>query len=72
MTSKTVELAADMNCRACQYRVEKALKEMDAVLSFKANLRRRKVTIEFDPSRAEETHLRTVIDNALSHGLLLE
>lgn len=72
MTSKTVELAADMNCKACQYRVEKALNQLDGVLSFKADLRRQKVTIQFDPSRSEESHLLQVIDNAISRGLLLE
>lgn len=72
MTLKTVDLSADMNCRACQYRVSGALKQLDGVISHKADLRSQNVTIEFDPSRIEETELRQVIDNALSHGLLLE
>ena len=72
MSWKTVEMAAEMNCKACQYRIEKALKQLEAVRSFKTNLRRQAVTIEFDPSHVEEAQLRKVIDTALTHGLSFE
>ncbi|MBW3589312.1 MAG: cation transporter [Actinobacteria bacterium] len=72
MNLKTVELSADMNCRACQYRITGALKQQDGVKSNKADFRTQKVTIEFDPSQIDETELRQVIDNALNHGLSLE
>ncbi len=72
MTLKTIELSADMNCRACQYRVEKSLKQLDGVISYKTDLRGQQVSVQFDPLRIEENGLRQAIDSALSHGLFLE
>ncbi len=72
MASKTVEFPARMNCKACQYRVEKAVARQQGVLSIKTDLRSQRVTVEFDPSLSDETHLREAIDNSLNRGMLFE
>jgi len=64
-----VELAAEMHCRSCEQRVERAVRALDGVNSVKTDLKRQHVAVEFDEHRVDESELRAVVAGAASHGL---
>lgn len=53
-----VQVEAEMNCRACQYRVEKALKGLDGVRTFGVDLRRGLVAVWLDEKVVSEAAVR--------------
>jgi len=64
-----VELSADMHCRSCQQRVERAVHALDGVHSVKTDLKRQQVAVEFDERRVDESEVRAAVAGAASHGL---
>lgn len=61
-----VQAKAEMNCRACRYRVEKALKGVDGVRTFGVDLRRGLVTVGFDEKMVSAAALRRVVEQAVN------
>lgn len=63
-----VVLPAEMHCRSCEQRIQRALDGVDGVRSVTTDLRHQRVGIEFDDERVDETELRSAVANASSHG----
>ncbi|MCX6134775.1 MAG: heavy metal translocating P-type ATPase [Ignavibacteriales bacterium] len=59
-----------MTCASCVARVEKALKKVEGVESTAVNLATEKVTLSFDPAKANLTELASMVDEA-GYKLLL-
>jgi copper chaperone CopZ len=63
-----ITLEAEMNCRACEQRVERALRRLDGVEQVKTDLLRRKVAIRFDPDQLSERELQAAVEESVNHG----
>jgi copper chaperone CopZ len=64
-----VELPADMHCRSCEQRVERAVRALDGVSSVKTDLKRQQVAVEFDERRVDESEVEAAVAGAASHRM---
>ncbi|OGO23387.1 MAG: copper-translocating P-type ATPase [Chloroflexi bacterium RBG_16_50_9] len=63
-TRKITFTVTDMTCASCVSNVEKALKELDGVISVNVNLATEKATVEFDSSQTGMDHFRRAVEEA--------
>jgi len=64
-TVQTLTLPVEgMTCASCVARVEKVLKKVDGVENAVVNLATEKVTLAFDPTKADLAQLAAVVDEA--------
>lgn len=62
---KTLTLPVEgMTCASCVARVEKALKKVEGIGEVNVNLATEKVTLSFDPSKADVSKLKDVVEDA--------
>lgn len=65
-----VELSADMHCRSCEQRVQRALRALDGVRSVATDLRRQRVAVEFDDERVDESEVRAAVTGEATHEVI--
>jgi copper chaperone CopZ len=63
-----VRFRAEMDCRACRYRVQKALKSLDGVRSFDASLRLQQVAVQFDDKVISESAIQKAVEQAVNRS----
>lgn len=64
-----MELLADMHCRSCEQRVERALRALDGVQAVRTDLKRQQVAVQFDERRVDESEVEAAVAGAASHRL---
>lgn len=63
-SEKKVTFSSNMNCAACQGKVETSLKDLAGVVSYKADLTSNTVTVEFDSEKTSEDKIKSAINEA--------
>lgn len=67
---RNVELPADMHCGSCEQRVQRAVRALDGVRSVATDLKRQRVSVEFDDERVDESEVRAAVAGAVTHGVI--
>lgn len=63
-----IELPADMHCRSCEQRVLRAVRDLDGVRSAETDLKRQRVTVEFDDELVGASEVRAAVASGATHA----
>lgn len=65
-----VDLPADMHCRSCEQRVQRAVRALNGIREVKTDLKRQRVAVEFDDVVVDESEVRAAVSGAATHGVI--
>lgn len=66
--SGRTQFRTEIDCRACQYRVQRTLKNLAGITSFQVSLRLRQVSVQFDESVITASAIQQTVERAVNRS----